>query len=149
MVNASFYLEQSATEKNNMKPLYDRSGYAKAWLSQSGQWMVSLTGRLLAYVRDDSIYDFSGNHVAWWVDEKVLSHDGYIIFVGPNIPHFEAVNRPYHTRPMRPTSRGLRTIPTLRGKPVKPIKNYKWGDSSHFIERLNNWRDAESPRRRL
>ena len=125
-----------------MQAIVDQGGYVKAWLTHNDQWMVSLTGRPLAYLHKESVYDLSGNHVAWWIDGKVLDHSGFLLFVGPDVPHLRAVSRSYHTRPIRPTPFGIRTVPTLRGKPTRPIENHRWTNSSAFLALLEAGRTA-------
>jgi len=46
-----------------MESLYGQSGRVHAWLHETGK-IYSLSGRNLAFVDDDSVYDWHGAHIA-------------------------------------------------------------------------------------
>ena len=106
------------------EPLYDQSGRVSGFLIDRAR-VVSKRGESVAWIRGNSIYDYSGHHVAWWEGDHLRDRNGNLMYwlrgasTGlvhpvPQIPPIPAIPR---IEPIRPIPR----IP-----PIKPIRRLAW-----------------------
>jgi hypothetical protein len=119
-----------------MTPLYDQGGHIRAWLTINGSWLVNCTGRRLAYVDKDSIYDRAGRHVAWWASQKVLDHGGLLVLVGPDVPSYKIELSAAALQRQKPKPHGVSSVPILGQKPPKAVEFPRWSNASAFLDAL-------------
>lgn len=107
---------------------YDRNGRATAY-SQDGEHIYLYSGRPVAYLRDDSVFAYSGRHLGWFQDGWIRDHKGNTVFFtngasgGPTKP----------TKQVRPVKsvKSLRPMKSLRQmKPAHSIKRRAWSERS-------------------
>jgi hypothetical protein len=73
------------------KTFYDRSGRPVAY-SDDGVHMHNFSGHAIGHMHEDSIYDYSGKHLGWFVNGWVRDHSGRCVMFtdessgGPVIP---------------------------------------------------------------
>lgn len=60
-----------------MEALYDRTGRVYAWLHETGR-IYGLNGRNLAFIKDDSVYLWTGAHVGWWQEGYMRDRNGAV-----------------------------------------------------------------------
>ena len=115
-----------------MKPVeltfYDVNGNPIAY-SDDGRHVYAFSGIPLAYIEDDSVYTFDGQHLGWWDRSWVRDHQGSWVFFtdsaigGPSKPAL-------HARP----AKALKIIPPMRApkqtKPVPVLKSMGWSSRS-------------------
>jgi hypothetical protein len=72
-----------------MIPLYDHLGTPAAFYLEQEERFIFSWGASAAWLQLDSVYNYSGGHVGWWLDDRLLDHSGDILlFVegAPNLP---------------------------------------------------------------
>lgn len=109
-----------------MEPLYGRSGEVYAWLEVETGRIINTRGKHLAFLGGDSVYSWSGRHVAWWHGDHARDHDGKVIVftrrargLGPVLPALGAL-------PARPQLAAVPPKPTRGTKPGQPGISKSW-----------------------
>ena len=95
-----------------MEALYGQSGSVHAWLHETGR-IYSLSGRNLAFVDDNSVYDWHGAHIGWWQDGHVRDRHGAVGFFTVDAERL-GVARP--ARAARPAT------PARAASPARPAR---------------------------
>lgn len=98
-----------------MEALYDGSGAVYAWLHETGK-IYSLDGENLAFVDNDSVYDWSGNHIGWWQNGHIRDHRGAVALYTADAQGLGVMRSLRQLRPLQP----LRQL-----SPLKPMKAMK------------------------
>jgi hypothetical protein len=109
---------------SSSEPLYDRTGSVAAFILGRAR-IVTLRGQSVAWVRGDSIYDYTGRHLAWWEGDHVRDHTGALMYwlrgasTGllhpiPKIPPIPGI----------PQIEQIRPIPAI--PPMKPMRRLAW-----------------------
>jgi hypothetical protein len=90
---------------------------------------ICSTEAQLAWLSDDSVYSYSGEHLGWYVDGWVIDHTGCHVFFTDN-------SKGGPLRPIRQVLpiRGIRGVRPVRGvrqiKPLRPIRTLSWSELS-------------------
>jgi hypothetical protein len=107
---------------------YDRNGRAAAYC-EDGEHIYLYNGRPVAYLREDSVFAYSGRHLGWFRDGWVRDHRGNAVFFtseasgGPTKP----------TKQVRPVKsvKSIRPLKSVRQmKPVRAVKQLAWSARS-------------------
>ena len=61
-----------------VKIFYDRSGMPVAY-SEDGNHIHAYSGHAIGHIHEDSIYDYSGKHLGWFIDGWVRDHYGHCV----------------------------------------------------------------------
>ena len=102
--------------------LFDGYGDAVAYVVTDDDFTIYLwEGEPVAYLVDDSVYGFNGEHLAWYKDGVFYDHDGFAMgFVEG------AVNIQTNLKPLK----GLKSLKSLKSlkelKPLKPSFRSQW-----------------------
>jgi hypothetical protein len=112
----------------NMRALYDQNGHVKVWLQHNDSWLVDLRGHALAFIRDNSIYNLRGLHIAWWQGDNVRDHWGRVLLITRDAIHTGAMRPVFQSRPTPPTLLVRPTLPMVRLKPILMPDKPAWGD---------------------
>ncbi len=113
------YLEGEAYVLYGELTFYDAVGRPVAYCDD-GRHVYEFNGLALAYLEDDSVYAFDGQHLGWWERGWVRDHKGACVFFtdaasgGPPTPARQA--RPakgYKNAPPAPAFRHLKPAPIV------------------------------------
>lgn len=103
---------------------YDESGQPTVY-TEDGTHVYLFNGEPVAYLDEDSVYEYSGTHLGWFIEEWIRDNDGSCVLFtqyatgGPIKP----------TRGVRPLKgmRQLKPFKQLKApKPIRPIKSLVW-----------------------
>lgn len=103
---------------------YDRNGRPVAY-SNDGKHIFSFSGMPLAYIDQNSVYSYQGQHLGWFDDGWIRDNQGGCVL-------YTAFASGGPTRPMMQIKpvKGVRDIMPVRGvqsiRPIKPIKSISW-----------------------
>lgn len=109
------------------EPLYDRNGRVAAFILSRSR-IVTPQGRSVAWVRERSIYDYQGGHLAWWYGDHIRDHSGQLMYwlrgastglVHP-IPQIPPI-------PGIPSIEPIKPIPSI--PPMKPMRRLSWSQN--------------------
>jgi len=100
-----------------MEPLYARSGEVYAWLDRQNDRIIGVRGQHLAYIAGDSVFNWSGKHVGWWMKDHIRDHAGKLVLfdrkakgLGPVLPSLGSM-------PQRPV---IAPVPQKPGRGARP-----------------------------
>jgi hypothetical protein len=97
------------------KTFYDRSGMPVAY-SQDGTHIHAYSGHAVGHIHEDSIYDYSGKHLGWFIDGWVRDHAGRCVFFTD-----EATGGPVIPLKNKQPAKVVRQIPPAKGvRKAKP-----------------------------
>lgn len=90
-----------------------------------GETLFTYGGQAIGYIDGDSIYSFSGSHVAFWENGQAWDHSDCVVLFTDR-----AIGGPLKpARAMKP-ARGIKSQKPLKGlralKPVKAMKHSEW-----------------------
>jgi len=109
-------------------PLYNRNGQVVAFLL-NGDRVVSRSGASVAWIRNGSIYDYSGKHLAWWEKDHVRDRNGAVMYwqrgASTGLVHPIPQIPPIPPIPSIPPIKPIPAIP-----PIKPLRRLAWSSSS-------------------
>ncbi|WP_376788216.1 4-fold beta flower protein [Phenylobacterium montanum] len=115
-----------------MEPLYGRSGEVYAWLEVETGRIISLRGKHIAFLGGDSVYSWSGRHLAWWYGDHARDHGGKVVVftrrargLGPVLPILGAM-------PARPQVAAVPPRPARGSKPGQPEASKSWAQEMPF-----------------
>lgn len=115
-----------------MDALYNRRGQVAAWLDRVAGEIVDLTGQHLAFVDDDSVYDYSGNHIGWWQNDHVRDSRGAVGFFTRHANSM-GIYRPFlGFEPFQPYKAYSPYRPYKRFKPFRPFDMNGWSSESRW-----------------
>jgi hypothetical protein len=111
-----------------MRALYDQNGHVRAWLQHDDQWLVDLHGNPIGFLKDGSIYNLRGLHIAWWHGDHVRDHWGRVLLITRDAVHTGAMRPVFQSRPTPPASIVRPTLPTISLRPLAVPDKPAWGD---------------------
>lgn len=115
-----------------MTPLYDQNGRVYAWLQDDSGRILSLRGQHLAFIVNDSVYDWSGHHIGWWADGHMRDGHGAVVVFTREASGL-GVGRPgLAGTPGRPGIAGIPGRPGLAGRPGRPGRLGAWTSKMPF-----------------
>jgi len=97
---------------------YDVSGRAIAYCDD-GRHIYAFSGMPLAYLDDDSVYSFGGQHLGWWDRAWIRDHHGAWVFFTEAVAGL-AQRMP--TKQARPTKVFKSMLPMRGSRDVKPLR---------------------------
>jgi hypothetical protein len=105
--------------------LFDQHGRAYAFSDDDVHFFSYADGRPLAYLDGASVYNFSGNHVGWFVDGWVMDNVGQCAYFSDDAAGGPL--RPQRSlKPLKPL-KSLLPLKSLRSlKPLKPLASSGW-----------------------
>jgi len=95
-----------------MEALYDRAGRVYGWLQRDTGRIINPRGQQIAFIDGDSVYNWHGQHVAWWHDDHICSHSGQIALFLRGASGLGASMPALSSLPARPSLVFLPTLPT-------------------------------------
>ena len=110
-----------------MTPLHGRKGQVVAFLAGDDR-IVSLRGKSLAWISGENVYNYTGDHLGWWVDGYLMGPDGGVIawqtrYANPGI------TLPYPAPPPNPPAPHPEPPrPAPSAPPPKPQGKLNWSD---------------------
>jgi hypothetical protein len=115
---------------------YDRFGVAIAY-TNDGERIYLFDGRPAAFIRNGSVYAYSGQHLGWLSDGWIRDHNGDAVYFSngprrggpvPPVPHVPPV-------PAVPQVPPVPGVPQVR--PVSPVPSLGWSQlaAATFFER--------------
>jgi len=118
--------------RQTLEPLHGRSGEVYAWLDRDNNRIIGLTGYPLAFIVEDSLYNWRGQHLGWWIEDHIRDQAGRVALflrrakaLGPVLPRIAAAPRP-------PIVGIIPAKPARAPKPVKPEPLAAWAPSVPF-----------------
>ncbi len=118
--------------RQSLEPLHGRSGEVLAWLDRGAGRIIGPRGAPMAFISEDSIYNWRGQHVAWWEDDHIRDHAGRVALflrkakdLGPPPPRMTAAPRP-------PIVGAIPSKPAKAAKPDKAEPRPTWAPSLPF-----------------
>ena len=119
-------------------PLLDRTGSTKAWADRTSGWISDLTGKVLALVAFDGVFDRTGAQIGWWQGDYIADRYGHIVLSRLR-PRIVKVTMPQPKKIPRPPNLHLPTAhPTLRWLLTPPLKAHGWADFEAFLGALGH-----------
>jgi hypothetical protein len=110
---------------------FDSKGAAIAYF-EDDDTLYLWSGEPVAYMVDDSLFGFNGNHLGWRKDGVIYDHDGYVVAAISS--RFKA---PVAVSPLK-ALKELKPLKTLKElKPLKPIFVSSWSENptrSFFLQ---------------
>lgn len=107
---------------------YSKTGKPIAY-TEDGEHIYTFSGRPVAYLNEDAVYSFSGQHIGWFEDGWLRDIKGKCVFFtntasgGPVKPvkHVKPIKGVKHVKPVK----GVKNI-----KSVKAVKSLSWSSLS-------------------
>ena len=111
----------------SMTPLHGKKGQAVAFLADGGR-IVSLKGKSLAWISGENVYNYTGDHLGWWVDGNLIGPDGGVMAWQTRTANLR-VTLPYPVPPPNPPVASPEPArPAPRTAPSKRPDNLDWSD---------------------
>jgi hypothetical protein len=111
---------------------YDSEGEPVAY-SDDGVHIFLFSGEPVAYLVNESVYSFSGNHLGFFSNGWIRDHDGDAVFFSEN--SIGGLMKPL--KKLKPL-KSLKELIPLKGlrelRPLKPLDSFLW--SSLSVEEL-------------
>ena len=108
---------------------FDENGEPIAY-SDDNEHIFLFDGSAVAFISDDSIYDYDGKHLGWFEDGWVRDGNGYCVFFTD-----EAIGGPMHPMKSMKPMKSLKELKPLKGlkelKPLKSLKSSSWSQQSN------------------
>jgi len=123
-------------------PLLDRSGHVKAWADRETGWISDLTGKVLALVAFDGVFDRTGAQIGWWRGTYIQDRHAHVVLYRPKarIPN---LSMPAPKRIPRPPPLQLPSgHPTLRWLLTPPLTARGWAGFGAFLGALGHTQTA-------
>jgi hypothetical protein len=114
-----------------MEALYGQSGSVHAWLHETGR-IYSLSGRNLAFVDDNSVYDWHGTHIGWWQDGHVRDRHGAVGFFTVDAERLGVARPARAARPATPARAASPARPARASRPARPARRASWSKDLPF-----------------
>ena len=115
-----------------MEALYDQSGKVHAWLDTERENILSLKGKHLAVLSDESVYDWRGHHIGWWLDGCIRDASNAAAYFIADAGSFGVVKPVKQVRPVQPVKAVAPVRPVRAVKPVRPVKRLAWSQHPPF-----------------
>ena len=95
-------------------------------------WNNLFNGKAVAYLYNDSVYSFRGEHLGFYLNGWIYDNNGYCVFftkdsLGGPVKPVKGVCPVKGVMSIKPV-KSARRVP-----PVKPVKRLSWIDSSDFF----------------
>jgi len=101
--------------------LYDRSGQPTAYIADDNETIYLWDGRAVAYLYDDKVYGFNGQHLGWFIDGIIYDEHGLKIgFVSSKCPSVKRVSPVKSVKHVK-SAKHVRSVPRIR--PVLKISS--------------------------
>jgi hypothetical protein len=115
-----------------MDALHDKSGNVVAWYDRPNGDIVDLSGNHIAFVDEDSVYNYSGAHIGWWQSDHVRDSQGSVSVFTKNATGL-GIYAPYLSyEPYQPYKAFRPFRPFKSFKPFKPYLNGSWSSKNIF-----------------
>ena len=105
---------------------YDQVGAPVAYADDL-EHIYAFSGEPVAYIQNDSIYDYGGRHLGWFFGGWVLDHNGNHVYFTD-----QAIGGPLKPLRMLRPLKGLKSLKPLKGikaiKPIRPIRSLSWSN---------------------
>lgn len=118
--------------RQTLEPLHGRSGEVYAWLDRDNGRIIALRGAPAAFIFEDSLYNWRGQHIGWWADDHIRDHAGRVALflrraknLGPILPRIAAAPKP-------PIVGVVPTKPARAPKPDRAEPNASWAPAVPF-----------------
>lgn len=115
-----------------MNPLYDRSGQVYAWVDKAAGRITDLTGRHVAHISSNNVYDYRGRHLGWWDRDHLRDRDGAVALYERDAADL-GVFKPFPAfapfRPL-PTFAPMPALPALPS--LRPFNRMAWSSQLPF-----------------
>jgi len=103
--------------------LYDDAGEAVAYIDLSDGLTIYLwEGNPVAYLDEEDVYGFNGNHLGWYSRRVIIDHDGDVA----------CAEKERHPSPRLESLKRLRRLKPLkrlkRLKPLRPLETGRFSD---------------------
>lgn len=98
----------------SLEALYGKSGKVHAWLDISNGNILDLNGQHLAFIAGDSVYDWDGRHIGWWLSGSIRDRTNAAAFFTKDAGSIGV----------------LKPLKAL--KPLKPLKRMAWSTELPF-----------------
>ena len=104
--------------------LYDSAGEAVAYIDLSDDLTIYLwEGKPVAYLDEENVYGFNGNHLGWYSRGSIIDHDG----------DAACVEKQRHPSPRYESYKGYQAYKPYKSyKEYAPYKPYETGRLSDF-----------------
>lgn len=114
-----------------MEALYNRSGRVYAWLDDRGR-IISLRGKHLAFIHDNSVYSWRGRHIGWWRDGHIRDSAGAVAVFTADATNLGLVKPVRHVKPVKPVKAVAPVKPVRAVKSVRPVRRIAWAENIPF-----------------
>ena len=107
------------------EPLFNHVGDIHCWREDDGR-LIGRGGENLGFVRGDSVYDWTGEHRAWWFGDHMRDHKGEVALVAASAGRIGVVKPILRAGAITPITPSLPPEPGLKMKPLKPLRVVGW-----------------------
>jgi hypothetical protein len=115
-----------------MTTLYEQHGKVYAWLDLESGRIYGLNGQNLAFIDDDSVYDWRGKHVGWWQEDHIRDRQGAVALFMRNAGSIGVVKPVCSVAPVRPVKAVAPVRPVKSVRPVRPVRKLAWSARMPF-----------------
>jgi len=110
---------------------YEAKGFPIAY-TEDDIHIYLYSGEAVAYIEEDSVYSYSGQHLGWFIDGWILDNEGRCVFftddaIGSPI---QPIKKPH---PLKEAKESASPKETKEMKPLRPLRTHAWSSLS-FIE---------------
>ena len=108
---------------------YDNNGKPIAY-TEDNIHIYLFSGKAVAYIDGDSIYNYNGNHLGFFENGWARDHDGACVFFTENASGVGPIKPIKRVKPIK----GIKSIKPIKKikqiRPLKPIKGLVWSQLS-------------------
>jgi hypothetical protein len=115
-----------------MEALYGKSGRVHAWLDTSDGNILDLNGQHLAFVDGNSVYDWNGRHIGWWISGCVRDRTNAAAYFTRNAGSIGVLKPLKALKPLKPLKALAPLRPLKELRPLKPLKRMAWSTDLPF-----------------
>jgi hypothetical protein len=115
-----------------MEPLYGDGGQVFGWIDLPSGRIINRDGQHAAFVIGEDIYNWHGQHVAWWLRNHVRDHAGRVALflrgaggLGIALPALAAT-------PAGPAIAAVPARPALAATPARAAFSAAWANAIPF-----------------
>lgn len=113
---------------NESDVIYNRFGKPIFRLLNNGR-IITFPGVSKGFLKGDSLYNYNGKHVGWFVQGLVRDHQGHVVGFGEKVTDSTHPYLPYKQyKPYAGYVQYEPYRPYLPYEPYRPYKSYSWSN---------------------
>jgi hypothetical protein len=111
----------------SISALRGKKGQTLAFLTEGGR-IISLKGKSLAWISGSNVYNYTGDHIGWWIDGHLRGPDGGVLAWQAGATNLGVIPPDPAPSPTAPVPSIEPTRPMPSAPPVRPANKSGWSD---------------------